>query len=147
MWWCSIFLSFSPLMFPFKRDIKNRNINLADGAIGLLAGICTLCCRVADLHLHAGAPRDALALLQALPSSSSRSLLRFPVLGEPSGAEGAPAGSSSSCSQVALISDSSEPSPKGGELVFALIAARFDGSGSSTCVGHYFYRGVAEPQS
>lgn len=121
-------------MFPFKRDIKNRNINLADGAIGLLAGACTLCCGVADLRLHAGALSDALAPLQALPSSSSYCLLQLSALGEPAGAEGAPVGPSSSCSQVALISDSCEPSRKGGELVSALIAARFDGSGSCTSV-------------
>lgn len=131
-------------MFAFKRDIKNRNINLADGVIGLLAGACTLCCGVADLRLHAGALSDALAPLQALPSSSSCSLLQLSVLGEQSGAEGAPVGPSSSCSQVVLISVSSEPSPKGGELISALIAARFDGSGSCTCVVHHFYRGVVE---
>lgn len=120
---------------------------MADGAIGLLAGVCTLRCRVADLRLHAGELSDALALLQALPSFSSCSLLLLSVLGEPSGAEGDPVGPSSSCSQVVWISDSSEPSPKGGELISALIAARFDGSGSSSCVVHYFCRGVAEPQS
>lgn len=71
VWWCSVFLSFHPLMLPFKRNIKNRNINLADGAFGLLAGACTLCCRVTDLCLHAGALSGALAPLQPLPSSSS----------------------------------------------------------------------------
>lgn len=100
---------------------------MADGAIGLLAGACTLCRGVADLRLHAGAPSEALAPLQALPSSSSRSLLQPAALGEPLGTEAAPGGPSSSCSQAALISVSSEPSPKGGELVSALIAARFDG--------------------
>lgn len=44
---------------------------MADGAIGLLAGERTLCCGVADLCLHTGALSDALALLQAVPSSSS----------------------------------------------------------------------------
>lgn len=43
------------------------------------------------------------------------------VLGEPPGVRGAPVGPSSSCSQVALISDGSEPSLKGGELISALI--------------------------
>lgn len=56
-------------------------------------------------------------------------------------------GPSCSYSQAALISDSSEPSPRGGELVSALSAARFDGSGSSTYVMHYSYRGVVDPQS
>lgn len=56
-------------------------------------------------------------------------------------------GPSCSCSQAALISDSSEPSPRGGELVSASSAARFDGSGSSTYVMHYSYRGVVDPQS
>lgn len=38
------------------------------------------------------------------------------------GAQGALVGPCSDCSQVGLISDSSEPSPKGGELVSVLIA-------------------------
>lgn len=59
------------------------------------------------------------------------------VLGELPGVGGAPVGPSSSCSQVALIPDGSEPSLKGGELVSALIGARFDGSGS--CIA--FIRG------
>lgn len=83
---------------------------MADGAIGLLAGVYTLCCRVTDLRLCAGALSDALALLQALPPSSSYSLLQFSLLGEPSGAEGALVGPSPSCSQIALISGSSEDS-------------------------------------
>lgn len=115
-------------MFPFKRDIKNRNINLADGAIGLLAGVCTLCWGVADLCLHAGALSDALAPLQALPSSSSCSLPSSQCWGR-----GALMGPCSNCSQADLISDSSEPAPKGGELLSDLITARFDGSGSTVC--------------
>lgn len=44
---------------------------------------------------------------------------------------GALMGPRSNCSQVDLISDSSEPAPK--ELLSDLITARFDGSGSTAC--------------
>lgn len=121
-------------MFPFKRAIKYRNINLADGAIGLLAGGCPLCCRVADLCLHAGALSDALAALQALPSSSSAPSSSPQCWGQ--GALPAPC---SNCSQVALISDSSEPSPKGGELLSVPVAAGFDGGGSPVCVVLFYF--------
>lgn len=118
VWWRSVFLSFHPLMLPFKRDIKNRNINLADGAIGLLAGACTLCCSYRPLSPCWRAERCSG------PSPAS-SFLQLWVLGEPSGAEGVPAALSSSCNQAALFSISSElPPPKGGELLSALIVAK-----------------------
>lgn len=117
VWWCSAFLSFHPLMLPFKRDIKNRNINLADGAIGLLAGACTLCCSYRPLSPCWSAERCSG------PSPTS-SFLQLWVLGEPSGAEGVPAAPSSRCNQGALNSVSSEPPPKGGELLSALIVGK-----------------------
>lgn len=67
-------------------------------------------------------------------SSPGSAFLQLWVPGELSGPQGAPAAPSSSCSQGALISVSSKLSPKGGELLFALIVARFDCSGSCTCV-------------